>query len=71
MIVPFGYAAAQVLVMAVEATKSLDHSKVAEHLRSSTFKTVVGDVSHSGKMASGPSHEQSSPNGRLATISVN
>jgi branched-chain amino acid transport system substrate-binding protein len=42
--VPYGYAAAQVLGMAVEATKSLDHAKVADALRSSTFKTVVGDV---------------------------
>lgn len=42
--VPFGYAAVQVLGMAVEATKSLDHAKVADHLRSTTFKTVVGDI---------------------------
>ena len=42
--VPFGYAAAQVLGMAVEATKSLDHAKIADHLRSNTFKTVVGEI---------------------------
>ncbi len=42
--VPFGYAAAQVLGVAVEATKSLDHAKIADHLRSNAFKTVVGDV---------------------------
>jgi branched-chain amino acid transport system substrate-binding protein len=41
---PYGYAAAQVLGMAVEASKSLDHIKVAETLRGSTFKTVVGEV---------------------------
>ncbi len=42
--VPFGYAAAQVLGDAVEATKSLDHQKIADYMRAHTFQTVVGDV---------------------------
>ena len=42
--VPIGYAAGQTLAQAVEATKSLDHDKLAEHMHKATFKTVVGDV---------------------------
>jgi branched-chain amino acid transport system substrate-binding protein len=42
--VPIGYAAGQTLMQAVEAARSLDHSKVAEQMRKLTFKTVVGDV---------------------------
>jgi branched-chain amino acid transport system substrate-binding protein len=42
--VPYGYAAAQILGMAVEGTKSLDHGKVADYMRSHTFPTVVGEV---------------------------
>ena len=42
--VPFGYAAGQVLAQAVEATKGTDHDKLADYIRSNTFKTVVGDV---------------------------
>jgi branched-chain amino acid transport system substrate-binding protein len=34
----------QVLQQAVEGTKSLDQAKLADYLRSHTFKTVVGDV---------------------------
>jgi branched-chain amino acid transport system substrate-binding protein len=41
---PFGYAAAEVLGQAVEATKSLDHAKLADYMRSHSFKTVVGEV---------------------------
>lgn len=41
---PFGYATGQVLAAAVTATKSLDHEKLADHMRSHTFSTVVGDV---------------------------
>jgi branched-chain amino acid transport system substrate-binding protein len=41
---PLGYAAGQVLAQAVEGTKSLDHAKLADYMRSHTFKTVVGDV---------------------------
>ena len=41
---PLGYAAGQVLAQAVEGTKSLDNAKLADYMRSHTFKTVVGDV---------------------------
>jgi branched-chain amino acid transport system substrate-binding protein len=41
---PFAYAYLQVLAEAVEATKSLDQDKLADYIRTHTFKTVVGDV---------------------------
>jgi branched-chain amino acid transport system substrate-binding protein len=41
---PWGYAYLQVLAQAVEATKTLDDDKLADYVRSNTFKTVVGDV---------------------------
>jgi branched-chain amino acid transport system substrate-binding protein len=41
---PFAYADMQVLQQAVEGTKSLDQNKLADYLRSHTFKTVVGDI---------------------------
>lgn len=41
---PFGYAAGQVLAAAVEATKSLDHVKLAAYMHSNSFKTVVGEI---------------------------
>jgi branched-chain amino acid transport system substrate-binding protein len=34
----------QVLQQAIEATKSLDDDKLADYIRSTTFKTVLGDV---------------------------
>jgi branched-chain amino acid transport system substrate-binding protein len=43
--VPFGYAAGQVISQAVTETKSLDHEKLAKYMHTTTFKTVVGDVS--------------------------
>jgi branched-chain amino acid transport system substrate-binding protein len=42
--VPYGYAAAQVLGMAVEGSKSLDHGRIADYLRGNTFSTVVGEI---------------------------
>jgi branched-chain amino acid transport system substrate-binding protein len=42
---PFGYAAAQVLGEAVEATKSLDQEKIAAYMHSHSFSTVAGEVS--------------------------
>jgi branched-chain amino acid transport system substrate-binding protein len=42
--VPYGYAAMQVLGDAVEATRSLDQTKIAEYMHTHPFKTVVGDV---------------------------
>ena len=41
---PFGYAYMQVLQQAIESTKSLDDNKLAEALRTGTFKTIVGDI---------------------------
>jgi branched-chain amino acid transport system substrate-binding protein len=41
---PFAYAYVQVLGQAIEATKSLDQQKLAEHIRSHEFDTVVGKV---------------------------
>jgi branched-chain amino acid transport system substrate-binding protein len=41
---PFGYAAGQILAKAVEETKSLDHDKVAQYLRTHTFATVAGEI---------------------------
>jgi branched-chain amino acid transport system substrate-binding protein len=46
---PWGYAYVQVLGQAVEAVKSLDDEKLAEHIRKTTFKTVVGDVKFGAK----------------------
>jgi branched-chain amino acid transport system substrate-binding protein len=43
-IAPWGYAQLQVLQQAVEATKSVDDDKLAVYMRTSTFKTLVGDV---------------------------
>ena len=43
--VPFGYAAGQVLAQAVEGTKSLDHTKLADYMHKAKFSTVVGDIS--------------------------
>ena len=40
----WAYAYLQVLGQAVEATKSLNDDTLADHIRKSTFKTVVGDV---------------------------
>lgn len=41
---PFSYTYLDVLGQAITATKSLDDAKLAEHLRKTTFKTIVGDV---------------------------
>jgi branched-chain amino acid transport system substrate-binding protein len=41
---PWAYAQLQVMQQAIEATKSLDDGKLADYIRSTTFKTVVGDV---------------------------
>jgi branched-chain amino acid transport system substrate-binding protein len=42
--IPFGYAAGQVLAQAVEATKSLDHKVLSDHMHKATFQTVAGDI---------------------------
>jgi branched-chain amino acid transport system substrate-binding protein len=41
---PFAYAQMEVLAQAVEGTKSLDDTKLADYLRKTTFKTIVGQV---------------------------
>lgn len=41
---PQAYAQMQVLQQAIEGTKSLDDKKLADFIRTSTFKTVLGDV---------------------------
>ena len=41
---PFAYADMQVLEQAVEGTKSLDQDKLADYLRTHTFKTVAGEI---------------------------
>jgi branched-chain amino acid transport system substrate-binding protein len=42
---PFAYADLQVLGEAVNETQSVDQTKLADYIRSHTFKTIVGDVS--------------------------
>ena len=42
---PFAYARMQVIEQAVKATGGTNDDKLAEYLRKSTFKTVVGDIS--------------------------
>jgi branched-chain amino acid transport system substrate-binding protein len=46
---PWGYAQLQVLQQAVEATKGFDDRKLAEYIRATTFKTVVGDIKFGAK----------------------
>jgi len=41
---PFAYSEVQILEQAVKATGSLDDKKLADYIRSSSFKTVVGDI---------------------------
>ena len=41
---PYAYAAIQILGQAIEATKSLDQQKVADHIRANEFSTIVGKV---------------------------
>jgi branched-chain amino acid transport system substrate-binding protein len=46
---PEAYAQMQVLQQAVEATKGFDDGKLADYIRASTFKTVMGDVKFGAK----------------------
>lgn len=43
---PFAYARMQVLEQAVKATQTLDNDKLADYIRTHTFKTVVGDIAY-------------------------
>jgi branched-chain amino acid transport system substrate-binding protein len=46
---PWGYADLQVLGDAIEGSKSLDQQKVADYIRSHTFKTLIGDITFGKK----------------------
>jgi branched-chain amino acid transport system substrate-binding protein len=46
---PWAYAQFQVLDQAVEGTQSLNDQKLADYIRKSTFKTVVGEVAFGAK----------------------
>ena len=41
---PFAYADMQLMEQAITATSSLDDGKIADHLRTATHKTLIGDV---------------------------
>ena len=41
---PYAYAAGQVLAAAVDGTKSFDHAKLADYMRTHEFDTVVGKI---------------------------
>ena len=41
---PFSYAIGQLLEQAVNGTKSLDHSRLAQYLRTNEMKTIVGSI---------------------------
>jgi branched-chain amino acid transport system substrate-binding protein len=45
----WAYSYLQVLEQAITATKSIDEDKLADYIRKSTFKTVVGDVKFGAK----------------------
>jgi branched-chain amino acid transport system substrate-binding protein len=45
----WGYAYIEVLGQAVEGTKSLDDNKIAEYMKNTTFKTIMGDVKFGAK----------------------
>jgi branched-chain amino acid transport system substrate-binding protein len=52
---PFNYAIGQMLEQAINATKSLDHKKLAEYLHNNELKTMVGPIKY------GPDGEWASP----------
>jgi branched-chain amino acid transport system substrate-binding protein len=52
---PFAYSDMQVLQAAIEGAKGLDQQKLADYMRSHTFRTVAGDVTF------GPSGEWTEP----------
>jgi branched-chain amino acid transport system substrate-binding protein len=43
---PFAYANLQVLADAIEGAESLDQDKLADYIRSHSFKTIVGEVAY-------------------------
>ncbi|HEY6258245.1 MAG TPA: amino acid ABC transporter substrate-binding protein [Xanthobacteraceae bacterium] len=46
---PWAYAQLQVMQQAVESTETLEDAKLANYVRATTFKTVVGDVKFGAK----------------------
>src|SRR5258705_7748312 len=54
-ITPYNYAMGQMIEQAVNATKSLDHKKLAEYLRKNEMKTIVGPIRY------GPDGEWANP----------
>jgi branched-chain amino acid transport system substrate-binding protein len=43
---PFNYAIGQMLEQAINATKSLDHKRLADYLRKNEMKTIVGPIKY-------------------------
>ena len=54
-ITPYNYAIGQMLEQAINATKSLDHKRLADYLRNNEMKTIVGPIRY------GPDGEWASP----------
>ena len=54
-ITPYNYAIGQMLEQAINATKSLDHKKIADYLRKNEMKTIVGPIKY------GPDGEWANP----------
>jgi branched-chain amino acid transport system substrate-binding protein len=52
---PFNYAIGQMLEQAINATKSLDHKRLADYLRTNEMKTIVGPIRY------GPDGEWANP----------
>jgi branched-chain amino acid transport system substrate-binding protein len=57
---PFAYANVQVVQQAIEGAKSLDQGKIADYVRTHTFKTIEGDIKY------GPNGEWAKP--RVLTV---
>jgi branched-chain amino acid transport system substrate-binding protein len=54
-ITPYNYAIGQMLEQAINATKSLDHKRLADYLRKNEMKTIVGPIKY------GPDGEWATP----------
>ena len=54
-ITPYNYAIGQMLEQAINATKSLDHNKIADYLRKNEMQTIVGPIKY------GPDGEWANP----------
>jgi branched-chain amino acid transport system substrate-binding protein len=54
-ITPYNYAIGQMLEQAINATRSLDHRKIADYLRKNEMKTIVGPIKY------GPDGEWANP----------